>query len=247
MDDVLKKIKHFENLLLVLDYDGTLLDFVDHPSKAILPRNKQEMLSKINVQPNVKLIINTGRTSSQMDEIIADKQIDIIADHGLSHRVNTVWKHYPTDTIYWKSKVRSFMQQVCRECPGSFIEEKSFSICWHYRPCEEKIGLHYAEKVHEFVNTELNPGNPRILKGKKVVEVIAAEANKGEIIRQTFPKESDTLYVGIGDDITDEDMFTALQEFEEHLTIKVGPGNTSAEYRIDNWKNTWDILKKLVS
>lgn len=243
--DIIQKIKSTENTLLVLDYDGTLLDFVDIPSKAILPRNKQDLLSKINLNPHIRLIINTGRTSTQMDEIMYDKHIEIIADHGLSHRINSVWQNNSNNALHWKNKVRNFMVDVCRECPGSFIEEKSFSLCWHYRACEEKIGLLYAQKVHEYVHSNLNPGNPRILTGKKVIEVIAAEANKGERIRQIISGEAYQLHIGIGDDVTDEDMFVAINEFDEHLTIKVGNGDTKADYRIESWKDTWTILKAI--
>jgi trehalose 6-phosphate synthase/phosphatase len=48
--------------------------------------------------------------------------------------------------------------------------------------------------------------------------------------------------LAIGDDRTDEDMFSALT-LENQYTVKVGPGTTNAAYRVENVQEVLSLLK----
>jgi trehalose 6-phosphate synthase/phosphatase len=83
-----------------------------------------------------------------------------------------------------------------------------------------------------------------ILHGNKVIEVKSSFSNKGKFVSEVIAKSDFDFVLAIGDDLTDEDMFSVLNE-KNHFTIKVGPGNTSAKYNVVGVNNVLSFLDHL--
>src|SRR5690606_9612480 len=103
-----------------------------------------------------------------------------------------------------------------------------------------------SKKLREELETGLSNYPVTVISGKKVIEVRAAEANKGRFVRWFLENGSDhrnDVIVAIGDDETDEDMFEALPEHA--VTVKVGSGTTRARYRVAEQHQVLPLLQRL--
>jgi trehalose 6-phosphate synthase/phosphatase len=68
--------------------------------------------------------------------------------------------------------------------------------------------------------------------------------NKGYVSSLFIQHSSFDFILGAGDDHTDEDLFAALPPGS--FAIKVGIGNTNANYHIKSWQSLRAILQRLV-
>ena len=123
------------------------------------------------------------------------------------------------------------LEHFADRTPGSRIEEKSFSLAWHYRQADPEFGEWLAKELADTLHAQLAGTDLAILLGNKVVEVRYAWANKGEALAagRTRRKPAD-FTLAIGDDRTDEDMFERLSA--DDWSVKVGRGPTRARFRI---------------
>src|SRR6059036_3971213 len=94
--------------------------------------------------------------------------------------------------------------------PGAFVEEKSYSLAWHYRLADpeqsEQMSRELMDDLREFTaNIDV-----QVLQGAKVVEVRNAGVNKGAAALHWLAPETPDFILAIGDDWTDEDMFSVM-------------------------------------
>lgn len=128
--------------------------------------------------------------------------------------------------------------------PGSFIEEKKYSVAWHYRVIESID----EEAVRLSVSKDLMPLNLHndfnILHGNKVIEIKSAHTNKGKFVKRLIKENDFNFILAVGDDSTDEDMFHVLKDKHQY-TIKVGHGNTGAKFNIVGVNQVLSFLNQL--
>jgi trehalose 6-phosphate synthase/phosphatase len=113
--------------------------------------------------------------------------------------------------------------------PGSLIEEKEFSLVWHYRMADPEFGEWLANELVSNLEQMLADTELRAYRGQKIVEVKPGWANKGEVLArlsESAPRAEFCL--AAGDDRTDEDLFARLPE--DAWTIHVGDRRTRAKY-----------------
>lgn len=123
---IINKYKNSTNKLILLDYDGTLVDYSSTPEKATPSEKLVDILIKLADKPETKLIIITGRGHQDIDKFLGHLSIDIIAEHGAMIKENGKWKKQMVDNGSWKNKVLPVLNRVTSTCLGSFIEEKTF-------------------------------------------------------------------------------------------------------------------------
>ena len=126
--------------------------------------------------------------------------------------------------------------------PGSFIEEKQFSLVWHYRKADSELSTtRVRELTDELVNLTANL-NLQILEGSKVVEVKNSGINKGRAALRWIAKEDWDFILAIGDDRTDEDMFEVLPETA--YSLKVGLGSSMARFNLKSYRDVLFLLEE---
>ena len=133
----------------------------------------------------------------------------------------------------------SFMDRT----PGTFIEEKSNSIVWHYRKTDPELA---AGRVVELktVLSSLISDQLSIMDMDKALEVVDRQIDKGTAVTEIMRNNSYDFILCIGDDVTDENMFNALPE--QAFTIKVGKKPTVASYSIGNVSQVKGLLDALI-
>jgi trehalose 6-phosphate synthase/phosphatase len=124
--------------------------------------------------------------------------------------------------------------------PGAMMEEKEFSLVWHYRRADLEQG---AIVAHELMDDLLNfTGNidVQVVQGSKTVEVRAAGIGKAPAARTWLREGEFDFILAVGDDRDEEDMFSVLPEGAD--SIRVGITRTNARF---NLRGPGDVVKLL--
>jgi len=242
---ILEKYKSSKRKLLLLDYDGTLVGFTVNPEEAKPPVRVLNLLYRLCRDPSVKVVVTTGREYRSIDRLIGHLPIDIIAEHGAMIKENGMWNDLVKMNILWKHEFIPELQRMTSECHGSSIEEKRFSIAWHYRDVDVLGGYIFSRELMRIFENKVSLFNLRILDGNRTLEIITNDVNKGMMIHHLIDKHKCDYVLSIGDGGTDEDMFEVLREGENYITIKVGYGRTAAKYRLDSPQDVVALLEKL--
>ncbi|MEL6923223.1 MAG: bifunctional alpha,alpha-trehalose-phosphate synthase (UDP-forming)/trehalose-phosphatase [Bacteroidota bacterium] len=240
---LLKAYAKSKNALIVLDYDGTLMDFDPSPQAVVPDDELIKMLRKISVRKGNKLVINTGRDKGTMQLWLGQIGIDMAAEHGVWVKKGKKWTSNPGLSVAWKKDIRPALESLVERTPGSFIEEKDYSIAWHYRMIDKGLG---EKRIREFrdvllyltANLDL-----QVLEGNKVVEIKNAGVNKGKATLNWLEERNWDFILAIGDDHTDEDTFKALPE--SAYTIKVGLAQTAARFNLVSVQEVRELLKEV--
>ncbi|MTI20164.1 trehalose-phosphatase, partial [Fulvivirga sp. RKSG066] len=129
--------------------------------------------------------------------------------------------------------------------PGSFIEEKDYSLVWHYRKVETGLGELRAREIISHLKYLAVNMNLQVLEGNKVVEIKNIEVNKGKAAHKWLQKIDPDFAIAIGDDWTDEDTFKVMPA--SAYTIKVGDIHSVAKFSVVDYKQVRSLLSDLAS
>ena len=242
---LIEAYKSAKKRLIVLDYDGTLMNFDPDPQAVVPDDSLLEMLQAFQDDEKNQLVISSGRDRETLQKWLGHIGMDFSAEHGVWMKRADNWQKPAGLTAAWKPKVRSLLENLVERTPGSFIEEKQYSIAWHYRRIDKDLG---EKRVREFrdvlvyltANLDL-----QVLEGNKVVEIKNAGVNKGKAILNWLNDVNHDFILAIGDDHTDEDTFRAMPE--NAYTIKVGLEKTDARFNLVSVEQVREMLAKLVS
>jgi trehalose 6-phosphate synthase/phosphatase len=128
--------------------------------------------------------------------------------------------------------------------PGSFIEEKEFSLTWHFRNADPELGLLRAKELMDYMINFTANKDLQVLQGKKVVEIRNAGINKGLAAAHWLAKKEFDFILAAGDDWTDEDLFKVLPETA--VSIKVGLSSSLARFNVINYKEIRKLLEEFI-
>jgi len=244
--NIKKLYKTAKSRILFLDYDGTLTRFYKNPEDAKPDDQLYDLLKKLTKDKKNKVVIISGRDKETLSRWFdMTWNIELVAEHGVWYR-DPGHDWYMTEKIdnEWKKSVRPLLEYYVDQTPNSFIENKNFSLAWHYRKVDIDLGQQRAwELKDELLNLTTNL-NLEIMDGDKVLEIKYSGINKG---RAAGIKLSDSTYnfiLAIGDDWTDEYTFEAMPE--QAYTIKVGTKATKANFYIDSVDTVRELIKILV-
>jgi trehalose 6-phosphate synthase/phosphatase len=240
---LISNYRNAKKRLILLDYDGTLSNFTPTPSEAKPSDRVVRLLQNLCAFPQNEVVIVSGRDNVTLDEWLGNLPIKLIAEHGTLAK-DEVWKVMITDPILWKEGVLKIMNTFAENCSGAFVEEKSFSVCWHYRNANPESGFAQSREVISILNDYLISTNANIIDGNKVIEVKPVQINKGTAIVKLFNLSEYDFCLCIGDDKTDEDMFEMVNQFNG-TTIKVGKASSIANYRLDTVSSVLAFLEQL--
>ncbi len=231
--DIYEAYRSAKKRLLLLDYDGTLIPYHANPSLAVPDEGLKETLKQLGETTGNEVFLISGRSSAWLEEQFHGFPLNLVAEHGArSKLIGKKWVSQIQTHNEWKEKVHNIMEIYVRRCANTLIEEKEFSIVWHYRNANEEEG---KLRAHELVN-DLNDYIPNrhleVQMGNKIVEVRQSGINKGKFIEDLIRRETYDFIFAAGDDRTDEDMFKSLLHTANVYSIKVGPEASYAKYNL---------------
>jgi len=235
-----------KNRCILLDYDGTLVPFSRLPSEASPDNAVRDTLSRLTSDKRNHVIVISGRDLSSLDRWLGAMPLTLVAEHGASFKMrNGTWQQLVSVSDLWKDEIRRIMQLFVIRCAGSFIEEKTNTIAWHYRNTQTGLGFSRSRELLNTLSQLIQNTTLQVIDGNKVVEVRIAGFDKGATALKIVNEQDPDFVLCIGDDTTDEDMFKALEG--EAYTIKVNNGASAAQYTILSQQQVLPLLNKLIT
>ncbi|TET44394.1 bifunctional alpha,alpha-trehalose-phosphate synthase (UDP-forming)/trehalose-phosphatase [candidate division TA06 bacterium] len=232
--------------LLLLDYDGTLIPFRERPEEAAPDHGLLALLEKLAEDEKNEVVIISGRDRASLQNWFGTLDLGLVSEHGAwVKKKKEGWKTIEPLTDEWKEKIRPLLELHVDRTPGAFIEEKEFSIAWHYRRADPGIGETRAGELIDNLLSLTKNLNLQILRGNKVVDIKTAGISKERAASQWIPKEEWEFIMAIGDDLTDEDIFAALPD--DAYSIKVGFTPSVAKYNLDSPGDVLLLLGELIT
>jgi len=223
---VLDTAREARRLVVLLDYDGTLVRFAPRPELAAPDPELIELLGDLARRCSLHIV--SGRPREDLERWFGELPISLHAEHGLFTRVQGDWQARGSLPEDLRTKVRATLERVVQCTPGSRVEEKAVGFAWHYRQAEPEHGASQARELRLHLR-ELLIGTPlEVLPGDKVVEVRLRGVHKGVVLRGLIGHGD--LALAIGDDRTDEDLFMALPK--DAITVRVGRSPSAARYHL---------------
>ena len=231
--------------LLLLDYDGTLVGIKPRPELAKPDQELRYTLGKLANDPRNIVVIISGRDKNVLDEWLGGLNLHFLAAHGLWLRhPGQEWKMTASLDNEWKSSVLNLLKMFNNRMPGSLIEEKEYSLAFHYRQCEPDMVAVKLSEIREALIFMTQTTTLGLQEGNMVLEIKDNRVNKGYVASQFVNNQNHDFILGVGDDLTDEDLFMSLPAGA--FSIKVGAGATNARYSIPSWHNIRYILNRFV-
>ncbi|OGX36161.1 MAG: trehalose-phosphatase [Omnitrophica WOR_2 bacterium RIFCSPHIGHO2_02_FULL_52_10] len=251
----LKQEIQLRDLLLFLDYDGTLTPIAATPAKAILDAETKKVLKKLSKISSCRLIVISGRALKDIKRMVGVNHITYVGNHGFE--IEGLDKKFDGLIFlrfrYARNRIREKIRtQLIPSIPGVHLEDKGITLSLHYRGVNAKKETEVKTLFHEIIKPYLSQRKIKLSYGKKVLEIRPPIAwDKGKAVwwllkkTQTAKKTKPVLPIYIGDDQTDEDAFKVLRGLG--LTIRVGRHRSSrAEYYLNNPNDVVRFLKQIL-
>lgn len=230
---------------IFLDYDGTLVGFQSNIDMASPDQDLYQLLKALSDDPVNHVVMISGRKHETLEEWLGHLPLDLIAEHGAWYKkYGEDWQMLPGLTAHWKQDILPILDTFMDRTPGSFIEEKSYSLVWHYRKVETGLGELRSNELMNTLRYFTSDIGLQILPGDKVIEIKNIEINKGKATLSWLQDRQFDFTLAIGDDYTDEDIFKALPE--DAVTVKVGSQVSAARFYLRNHQEVRAFLRTLV-
>lgn len=242
-EHVLQKYEAAKKRLLLLDFDGTLVNLQPRPELAVPDKKLLDMLAKLAANPKNEVWIISGRDKDFLEKHLGHLPIGLVAEHG-GYIKRKSWESVIQGMPQWKDRVIEVMEEYTDRNAESFIEVKEFGVAYHYRNVDEKLGFLTSRELLTLLKNHLYNIPVQIIDGNKVIEVKHFMAHKGTTCRDNILCGDHDFVLAFGDDKTDEDLFEQLTG-DNQFSVKVGGGNTAANYRIKSVAKVLDFLHEL--
>ncbi|MBI4701430.1 MAG: bifunctional alpha,alpha-trehalose-phosphate synthase (UDP-forming)/trehalose-phosphatase [Deltaproteobacteria bacterium] len=246
--ELVARLRGAGELVLLLDYDGTLVPLRPRPDQAAPDGELLGLLERLSRRPGTAVHVVSGRDRATLERWLGALPIGLHAEHGLWSRPkgSLTWAAAVELRDEWKAYVRPVLQQISHSTPGSFVEEKSGSMAWHFRQADPGYGPYQAKELRLHLLDLLSNTPVAVVAGDKVVEIRLQGADKGAVVRRLLADAPGApLLAALGDDRTDEDMFASLPP--GGLAIHVGPGPSRAPHRLADPAAARALLAELLS
>lgn len=242
---LLKAYATAKKRLILLDYDGTLVPFSKDPALASPSHELLQLLNNISAVANNEVYVISGRDGETLEAWLGVLNIGLIAEHGAKNRhLNQPWKtELSANAEEWKEKIEAIMERYVDKLPNSFVEQKQFSLAWHYRKSDAFLADRKAAELREELSHYMVHLPLEVINGDKVIEVRNKGLNKGIAVEKKLATSAYDFILCIGDDKTDEDMFSVLANHPQAYTIKVGPQASFAKFNL----RTIDLVLELLT
>ena len=240
---------HAQRRLLIFDYDGTLAPYANYPEQAAPRPILLQLLGALSGDSNNCVALVSGRQAENLDRWFgAIEGLWLVAEHSgeLKAPHSDSWEPLrPHASAEWKSTVMPILEHYVDRTPGSFVEEKKYSVVLHYRMAEPEFSEWLANELVSMLEAMLAETELRAFRGAKSIEVRPVWLNKGEALERLLAVQPDPDFLyAAGDDRTDEDIFERVKG--DAWTVHVGPGPTHAAFAVPDFESVLKLLEMFV-
>jgi trehalose 6-phosphate synthase/phosphatase len=245
IDKMIDEFSYASKRCILLDYDGTLSPYQKLPTLAVPSSELLDLLEHLSKDDNNEIVVISGRDTETLEKWLGYLPLNLVSEHGACLRFkNEDWQMQATSSSEWKEEIRPLLQLFVTRCAGSFIEEKKNTIAWHYRNTNPDLGFIRSRELFNNLQQLITNTPLQVVDGNKVIEVRMIGVDKGSTALNIIGRLNPDFILCIGDDTTDEDMFRVLRD--KAYTIKVGSGNTNAQYKLLQQQDVLPLLRQFM-
>jgi trehalose 6-phosphate phosphatase len=229
------------HLMLGLDVDGVLAPIVSRAEQSeLLPGVLPVLRALANCIP---IAIVSGRSVDDLEHLYAfPGDVVVVGSHGLETRGG------PSVALDADERLRlATLRRLAREAEviagtGSWIERKPASVVLHVRQANEQRGRLATKWLVEAARA-IEGGHVKT--GHAVVELLARSTSKADAVERLRRHYGRAVVAFAGDDLTDEEVFAGLGPHD--FGVRVGPGATTARYRLEGPPQVLEWLSTLLA
>jgi trehalose 6-phosphate phosphatase len=213
---------------LFLDLDGTVAPIAARPQDVRADPRRTSLLERLDRALAGRLAVVSGRTLADVDRILEGRVTAVAAVHGLVRRT--------PDGIVTETAPHPALAEAAERCrelaardSGLIVEEKGLSVALHYR-----LALSHAAAARRCAEAIAAATGLTLQRGDMVEELRTPGPTKGDSVAEFLMIEPflGARPVFMGDDVTDEHGFEAVQALGG-MGVLVGPQRpTAARFRI---------------
>jgi len=231
---------------LFLDVDGTLLELAETPHGVRVPPELPGLLAALGNALHGAVGLVSGRPIAVLDRLFHPLVLPAVGLHGAEWRGRAggaiVGATQPPSPQW--PQARAALERFAAQHPGVLVEDKGASLALHYRrrPAVRRAAVAAAANAAEVLGDRYH-----VLPGKLMLEIKPHDVDKGTALRRAMaqPPFAGRLPVFVGDDVTDEDAFAAVNALGGH-SARVGlDGHTAARYRLPDVAAVHDWLRSI--
>ena len=245
----IEELASAQAVLVASDFDGVLAPLVLDPQQSRPLPGTIESLEGLAALPATYAAVVSGRDLSTLTTLtgLADSAVTRIGSHGgesSAHQDDPAGggAGQPPLSSTQRGRLETLtadLSGVAAAYAGAGIEHKPTAVVLHTRRMADESAAREAEAAALEVTTRHT--GVHVLHGKHVVEVSVVRADKGTALLALRDEVGADAVAYLGDDVTDEDAFRALGPGD--LTVKVGPGETAARFRVDSPEDAAEALR----
>jgi trehalose 6-phosphate synthase/phosphatase len=238
------RLAETERLLVALDFDGTLAPLVDRPEDARATDRSRAAIERLAVADDTRLAIVSGRALASLADVASPPEGALLSgSHGVELQLDTegVTIDLRDSELARLQRLSDLLEEVAADEEGAWIERKPAGLALHTRRLSSAAGTALQHAARERVEREIKDITVR--SGKSVLEFAVRASDKGESLTRLRQHVAATAVIYVGDDVTDEDAFAALDA--EDISVKVGQGKSIATYRVRSTEDVGELLERL--
>lgn len=202
-----RKIRGKKQILIFLDFDGTLVRIAPLPEAVTIQNETREILRKLGKHPNVKLVIISGRRRADLQRFVGIRNIKYMGLYGWENKNNKKLP-YPERVALAQTLLDLLVELP--SFPGAWIEPKKNSFSVHIKGLKVENRREVQRIVKKRVG--LLSKTLQAMANLRDVEVAPLSiGNKGTAVRNILRQSAKpgALPIYFGDDLSDEPGFAA--------------------------------------
>ena len=266
--------KSSKNRVVIIDFNGTLV--VKEPAGKYLKREilgtsgfkpsqlTSLALSRLCADPKNTVYVVSGDSQQNLEMAVgnipglglAASNGACFTDPGHSERE---WEYldFGVDWNAVKVVAMPIISKFTARTNGSFVKLTHSSIGWSYYSCDPEWGSLQASHLVTELGTALRSFDVRFVALKGILEVVPKKLHKGHIVKQilegTHKKSPVDFVLCMGDDISDEKMFSSVINFASDsdepnsyaFNVAVGKKPTKASFYVEDASEVGNVLVAL--
>ena len=216
-------------IALFLDFDGTLVELAGTPDGIDVPGHLSAALERKAAALDGRLAVVTGRFIDDIRGYLPECSVVMSGSHGAEVSSPDGSSVTERDVPRVPDAVLADVHAFAAETPGLVIEEKALGVGMHYRDCADR-----ADEILSFARDLADRHGLHLRQGKMLAELTTTDANKGDGVRHIMRNApfAGATPVFVGDDLTDEDGFAAVEDLGGFGVLVGDMRETKARYRL---------------
>jgi len=229
LDDFFDDLKSSNNRALLLDYDGTLAPFKINRNEALPYPEVIPAIEVIMEAGGCRVVIISGRTIKELKPLLGMKKLpEIWGSHG--------WERLFIDGKYEVNRLNDSSKQglesastwLAAEGLAERTEPKPGSVAVHWRGLESTGINEIEKKILECWRPIAADSELQIHSFDGGLELRAPGRDKGYAVKKIVSEMGPGVASYLGDDLTDEDAFEALDKTGLGVLVNQRLRNTAA-------------------